>query len=1200
MSGPAAPPAASRPAAARAVLPELIRDPSALAQLATTLRTWSPFDAASAPSSSQVGAPAANKGAFSARKEEAGVGAVHGPEVLKPGMDALIHGEEVDDDEESMEEVRGVREEPLPELGERVAWARWDALPGEGDDLRRILILGYSAGGLAVWDCSNLDCWSEVLNLPTLECALDDQLRKQFLPGVERVVGAVVVPSSASASDPLAADRPLLAILARSAVSSSSHQSSAVFLYSLRTHRIVSTVPVSGIAHRILANRRFLVVSTTAPLALHVYQPTPSASAYTPAPFSPLTDLHPSPSPSASSAPVFDLGPGGRLLAYASSSPVLSSALSRAPGRPGAGLLAHKGQFDAELPLPAPFATADGSAGFTVQDAEEMARKVGEGVRSGVAALRERGGQWLRGANGDAAPAEGHAYSKSAPQLGARGGAPAGSTAIEASPAAGTVKVVDLVASCAAPAPQAKGKARAPPVPQMKLVAHFRPYGSALALLSLAPAGTTLLAASAAGHSFDVFELKPVVPVGVSATASAAASTSGEGAGKFWHRYRLQRGFTSASASSASWTPDGRFVAVATSKGTAHVFALQPGGGAPRLESHFAPRVRNAEELAPLSVALGSVARVRSPPAPAPGGGGGGAHVAVAFLSKRTSAASALRPAPAPAVRGKLAALPPFQDVLVFRPLSASATLHRLRAVPTPAPASASAAAELARAGEVGRLASTAVSGLTQLMMRRGAAAAAKTGKEEGAGEWSVRCEGMAEWAVGRERGAKEVREEVGAEIGKVERAEGKGVRYSAFAEIETCSRSPLVLPRSIYQSQQFDFYALPPDHARHAAKGISTLPLRRLELRSEVQIRQGNGSASSDAGPSPAQQPSAAFEPASFDQPIKTAMHALLDFDQVAPGSPQLPAPTFPNGVPGKHGSWRDAIPIPRNVGPAAIEGLGRVRQGLGRVRVPAGMLPVSVGRRRSLASPSTAASGAAAAYSSSISFDDEDAVFADGLDGLASAGMSASTACTSELGDGNGKGAARSTGGEDADEEDWGWDDRLDEDEPRASAGRSGSSGALAPLSETTTFEEDFVDFELELPSASPSVAHKAAALAVPSPLALEPVDAAPRKAPVPAVVAVERHLAPPVSVFAASLDDSHSPSTSPGSTSGFDAPTAATSLGATHLLDRPGSALSGIGILAPTAHTLAAPTNGGISSGGSTSGSVIGGAARRKKRR
>ncbi|GAA5910003.1 hypothetical protein JCM8208_006410 [Rhodotorula glutinis] len=1250
------PPSATRSAEARLVVPELLKDPSALESLATTLRTWSPFDT---PLSSHANAQNLDR-PTSVRLPAAGVGAAGGSGAAT-ATGALMLGEDDEDDvgdgEQMHEASEAVGEQTLPELGERIAWARWDALPHDQGP-RPILILGYSSGGVAVWDCSDLECWHELLNLPTLDCAFDDddKIRKLFRHGVESVVGAAIVPppSSTSALDPLKAHRPLLAILARPISHKTS--SSVVVLYSLRHHRVVSTVSIPGNAHRILANPRFLVVSTTSPLALHVYLPTASASGYAPAPFSPITDVLPAPTTAhspESTAPVFDLGAGGRLLVYASSSSVPSSTLSRGPARPGTGILAHRGQFDADA---LSFGSPDGpGAGFSVQDAEEVARRVGEGVRSGMAALRERGGSWLRGGGGGGGAGEtgagaattSGAYSRSAPQLGTGGltsmtagqATSAAGAAVEASPAAGTVKVVDLVASSRAPAPRSSSS------PALKVVAHLRPYGQQVALVSLSPASTMVLVASAAGHSFDVFELKPSVPVGLSSTSTTVGSVGGVAGveGQVWHRFRLQRGYTSALAASATWAIDGRFVAVSTAKGTAHVWAIQPGGGAPHLESHFARRVTNADELAPLSVALGSIARVRQPrsslASPSSVGPRAPVHAlmpaAVVFLPKSGSASSALQPPPS-----RDRSPPSFQDVVVLRPSTGSATLHRLTAQRSSPPATTtSAAADLVRSGDVGRIASTAVSGLSQLMRSRGGAllgssasggagahgpssASARAGAgpgsataaQERSGAWSVRCVGVAEWAVGREKGASEVREEVRA-LEKVEGSATKGIRYSAFAEIETCSRSPLVLPRSIYQSQQFDFYALPSDHARYAVKGLSVLPLRRLEMRSEVQIRQGNGSTSSDAGPSSRSLPfngaqhlgsqggalsGSSFEPASFDQPIKTAMHALLDFDQVAPGSPQLPPPTFPNGVPGKHGSWRDSITIPRSVGPAAIESFGRVRQGLGRVKVPSGiMLPVSVGRRRSSGpitahQPLPAGVVTAAAYSSSISFDDEDAVFADRLEG------SLSTACTSELGDVGGKGVARSSsvGGDDADEEDWGWDDRVDEDEPRGAGGarRSDSSGALAPLREMAPFDEDFDDLDLGLaPPTSPAGPHKAGAavsLAIPSPLALEPVDAEPNTLAAPVV---GRHLAPPV--FATSLDDSTSPSSSPGSASGFDT-TAVLGSGSAavaqrHILDRPGSAMSGMSIVGATAHSLAAPTNGGLSSssGGSTSGSMIG---------
>jgi hypothetical protein len=227
------------------------------------------------------------------------------------------------------------------------------------------------------------------------------------------------------------------------------------------------------------------------------------------------------------------------------------------------------------------------------------------------------------------------------------------------------------------------------------------------------------------------------------------------------------------------------------------------------------------------------------------------------------------------------------------------------------------------------------------------------------------------------------------------------------------------VLPRSVYASQQFDFFALPSDHASQANMGNFKLPLRRLEMRSEVQVRQGAASGDSVRTPTPLS------EPHSFDQPIKSAMQTILD-NEVPPGSPRLAPPgSFPNGVAGKQGRWRDAIPI-RAVAPTVNAGIGSVRQGLGRVRASA-MVP----RRRA----SSGAYADGATYSSSISFED-DTVFADHI--IADS-ESASTACTSEH-----------DSGDDA----WGLNGLDEEDEVATDGAGDGGDYAIHDI----PFEDEF----------------------------------------------------------------------------------------------------------------------------------------------
>lgn len=223
-----------------------------------------------------------------------------------------------------------------------------------------------------------------------------------------------------------------------------------------------------------------------------------------------------------------------------------------------------------------------------------------------------------------------------------------------------------------------------------------------------------------------------------------------------------------------------------------------------------------------------------------------------------------------------------------------------------------------------------------------------------------------------------------------------------------------------MYQSQQFDFFALPSNHLDQTSSGQFTLPLRRLEMRSEVQIRQGSNTTLDSISPSSSP---VSFAPASFDEPIKSAIQTILDHNEDGSPhpSPKL-TPGFPNGHPGKQGRWRDAIPI-RAVAPT-------VRQGIGRVRAA---VPT---RRRTSSSLGTDGG----AYSSSLSFED-DAVFAD-REAVADS-ESSSTAPTSEMCD-----DAMDTFemGED-DEVNWGLDG-LDEEE--TTHGRD--------TQDEIPFEEDF----------------------------------------------------------------------------------------------------------------------------------------------
>ncbi|GAA5911452.1 uncharacterized protein JCM6883_005761 [Sporobolomyces salmoneus] len=1037
---------------------------------------------------------------------------------------ASVEGVAGDEDyeEKYSDDMMNGRRATNSEMGDRVLCARWATLnrrEGDQNESRRILLIAYKNGAFAIWDCSSLDSWFELVSLRSLERALDSKLEKRYSRGIGSVVDFVVLPSDS------------VAIVTRRAKSSSSH----VLLYSLEAHRIVTAFDVPGTAHRLAVNGRFLVVSTSNPLALHVL----SVSSLEPIPCSPLTDLVPS---SFDGSPVFSLGSGGRLLAYATDRAIPSSRLDRSPAKPGAGLLAHSGLFDTESATPTQSATefltrSQGSGTTLMNEAgqvgEQVARKVSEGVMSGVKAIGEVGmSYWMskstNGNGGQSSSRRESTLSKSAPANTVAGFGRRFSTTNAFSPSAnsstaldsttsavaGTVIVIDLVASSSSSAStRAARSGRTPSASSVKVISHFRPYPLPLALVSFSPSSTSLLTASTPSHHFDIFELHPSNPIGNSALLSVPSS-SDSNSGKVWHRYRLQRGYTSARATSATWSDDGRFVAVGTGKGTAHVYAIQPMGGTPSLESHFDPKVKNLNDLPPLSVNLSSIARVRPSSTTLEDISPSSTQIAFpsfAFVSKADSHASSFRPTHStsssfsPHLRSASSKSAPVQDLLVFYPSSTTAQLHRLSVSQSVASPSSAAVAAASR-GDVGKLATTAVSGLTQLMKTRGGFGGIGAGSGGGGPlngseqkkELVPSCSAKAEWQLMREDDEEDVKEIISLGSDRTPRKRVPGSRWSAFAEIETFSRSPRVLPRSVYESQQFTFYALPIDFTTSTLGGKYGFPqARKLEMRSQVVIRS-----SSHENHSPSTSPSdLSFEPASFDQPIRTAMQTVLDQEAIlAPGSPKLPAPSFPVGVAAKQGSWRDSVR------PAAIEGLDRVRQGLGRVRLPkAGDLVDAARRRRSLIG-----SSGQVAYSSSISFDDNEAVFADRLsvDEMGSA----STACTSE-----GEEGQMAKDGV----EDWGWDEPIDEVSIPSSSSKPSPSPLDDALSQPLFDDADFDNFELELsvpPIAPAKLPSPTSSIAVELPSSvLNPASSG------------NRNLAPPVSINA-NPNDSDSIAASP----------------------------------------------------------------------
>jgi len=111
------------------------------------------------------------------------------------------------------------------------------------------------------------------------------------------------------------------------------------------------------------------------------------------------------------------------------------------------------------------------------------------------------------------------------------------------------------------------------------VVAHFLAHNKAVVALQWDHSGSLLLTADRPGHNFHLFRVV-AHPLG-----SAFASVH--------HLYTLYRGDTPGSVQDIAFSPDSRWVAVSTLRGTTHIFPISPYGGPVGVRTHTTPRVVN-------------------------------------------------------------------------------------------------------------------------------------------------------------------------------------------------------------------------------------------------------------------------------------------------------------------------------------------------------------------------------------------------------------------------------------------------------------------------------------------------------------------------------------------------------------------------------------------------------------------------------
>ncbi|KAF9546007.1 Breast carcinoma amplified sequence 3 [Mortierella hygrophila] len=109
----------------------------------------------------------------------------------------------------------------------------------------------------------------------------------------------------------------------------------------------------------------------------------------------------------------------------------------------------------------------------------------------------------------------------------------------------------------------------------MPIVAHFKPHDHPITGCKFSPSGRLLLTVSRHGNVFHIHEVRPAVNPGSR------------------HVYKLARGITHASVEDIVFNEDETWVAVTTSRGTTHLYAINPFGGTPDVGAHMYTGVVN-------------------------------------------------------------------------------------------------------------------------------------------------------------------------------------------------------------------------------------------------------------------------------------------------------------------------------------------------------------------------------------------------------------------------------------------------------------------------------------------------------------------------------------------------------------------------------------------------------------------------------
>ncbi|KAG7968598.1 hypothetical protein I3843_08G162700 [Carya illinoinensis] len=105
------------------------------------------------------------------------------------------------------------------------------------------------------------------------------------------------------------------------------------------------------------------------------------------------------------------------------------------------------------------------------------------------------------------------------------------------------------------------------------VVSQFRAHTSPISALCFDPSGTLLVTASIHGNNINIFRIMP------SSSHNGSFTQPHDSGSSYVHLYKLHRGMTSAVIQDICFSHYSQWVAIVSSRGTCHIFALSPFGG---------------------------------------------------------------------------------------------------------------------------------------------------------------------------------------------------------------------------------------------------------------------------------------------------------------------------------------------------------------------------------------------------------------------------------------------------------------------------------------------------------------------------------------------------------------------------------------------------------------------------------------------